>query len=303
MPVSYDVPSQAGRRLVVTGSNTGIGKEVARRLALAGAQVVMAVRSVEKGEAARAEILREAPAADVEVRHLDLADLATVRAFADTLLTDGRPLHALVNNAGVVHAPRRREETADGFELQLGTNFLGPCALTTLLLPLLLRSPAPRVATMGSAAATWGSIRFDDLQWRRSYSPNGAYARSKLADLLMARHLAAVADERGWPLLSAAAHPGWTLSHPPTPPTGASGRRPRRSWLPVQGVESGAEPILVAATSPDARQGAYYGPSRRLGLVGPTTEARYPRPARSSAAAARLWAVAEELTGTHLPEA
>jgi len=302
VPISYDVPSQAGRRLVVTGSNTGIGQEVARRLALAGAQVVMAVRSVEKGEAARAEILREAPAADVEVRHLDLADLASVRAFADPLLADGRPLHALVNNAGVVHAPRRREETVDGFELQLGTNFLGPFALTTLLLPLLLRSPAPRVATMGSAAATWGRIRFDDLQWRRSYSPNGAYARSKLADLLMARHLAAVADERGWPLLSTAAHPGWTLSHPPA---GTAARRPApwRSLLPVQGVESGAEPILVAATSPDARQGTYYGPGRRLGLIGPTTVARFPRPARSLATAARLWAVAEELTGTHLPQA
>lgn len=305
MPITYDVPFQAGRRLVVTGSNTGIGKEVARRLALAGAQVVMAVRSVDKGEAARAEILREAPTADVEVRRLDLADLATVRAFADALLADGRPLHVLVHNAGVVHAPRRREETTDGFELQLGSNFLGPFALTNLLLPLLLRSPAPRVATMGSSAATWGRIRFDDLQWRRSYSPNGGYARSKLADLLMARHLAAVADERSWPLLSTAAHPGWTLSHPPTPPAGTAARPPApwRSLLPVQGVESGAEPLLVAATSPEARQGTYYGPSRRLGLVGPTTVARFPRSARSLATAARLWAVAEELTGTRLPEA
>lgn len=307
MPITYDVPSQTGRRLVVTGSNTGIGKEVARRIALAGAQVVMGVRSIEKGEAARADILRQAPEADIEVRHVDLADLATVHAFAETLLADGRPLHVLVNNAGVVHAPRRRQETKDGFELQLGSNFLGPFALTNLLLPLLLRSPGPRVATMSSAAATWGRIRFDDLQWRRSYSPNGAYARSKLADLMMARHLAVVAGERGWPLLSTVAHPGWTLSHLPTPdadPDRAQAvRGPRRTILPTQGVESGAEPLLVAATSPDARQGTYYGPSRRLGLVGPTTVTQIPRSARSLATAARLWAVAEELTGTRLPEA
>ena len=305
MPVTYDVPSQTGRRLVVTGSNTGIGKEVARRLALAGAQVVMGVRSIEKGEAARADILRQAPAADIEVRHVDLADLASVRAFADTLLADGRPLHVLVNNAGVVVAPRKRVETKDGFELQIGSNFLGPFALTNLLLPLLLRSPQPRVATMASAAANWGRIRFDDLQWRRSYSPNRGYAQSKLADMMMARHLAVVADERGWPLLSTVAHPGWTLSHAQAAAAAQPDRLPaqRRSILPTQGVEAGAEPLLFAATSPDARQGTYYGPSRRLGLVGPTKVTQIPRSARSLAAAARLWAVAEELTRTHLPQA
>ena len=309
MPITYDVPSQTGRRLVVTGSNTGIGKEVARRLALAGAQVVMGVRSIEKGEAARADILRQAPEADIEVRHVDLADLATVHAFAETLLADGRPLHVLVNNAGVVHAPRRRQETKDGFELQLGSNFLGPFALTNLLLPLLLRSPQPRVATMSSGTANWGRIRFDDLQWRRSYSPNRAYAQSKLADMMMARHLAVVADERGWPLLSTVAHPGYTLTNLQTAGvnltrTSADQLPPRRrTILPSQGVETGAEPLLVAATSPDARQGTYYGPGGSLGLVGPTKAARIPRSAHSLATAARLWAVAEELTGTRLPKA
>lgn len=308
MPVTYHVPSQAGRRFVVTGSNSGTGKEAARRLALAGARVVMAVRSLEKGEAARADVLRDAPGADVEVRHLDLADLSSVRRFADGVLADGGPLDVLVNNAGVM-APRARLETKDGFELQLGSNFLGPFALTNLLLPLLLRSSAPRVATMSSGTANWGRIRFDDLQWRRSYSPGRAYAQSKLADMLMARHLAAVADERGWPLLSTFAHPGYTLTNLQT--AGANLTRTqgdqlpprRRTILPSQGVEAGAEPLLVAATSPDARQGTYYGPGGRLGLVGPTKVTRLPRTARSAALATRLWAVAEELTGTRLPAA
>ncbi len=308
MAVSYHVPSHAGRRLVVTGSNSGTGKEAARRLALAGAQVVMGVRSVEKGEAARAGILREAPDADVEVRRVDLADLASVRAFADGLLADGRPLHALVNNAGVM-APRQRLETKDGFELQLGSNFLGPFALTNLLLPLLLASPRPRVATMSSGTANWGRIRFHDLQWRRSYSPNRAYAQSKLADMMMARHLAAVADERHWPLLSTFAHPGYTLTNLQTAGANLTRAQPdqlpprRRSFLPSQGVETGAEPLLIATTSPEARQGTYYGPGGSLGLVGPSKVTRIPRSARSLATAARLWAVAEELTGTHLPPA
>jgi NAD(P)-dependent dehydrogenase (short-subunit alcohol dehydrogenase family) len=308
VPITYHVPSQAGRRFVVTGSNSGTGKEAARRLAMAGARVVMAVRSVEKGEAARADILRDAPGAEIEVRSLDLADLASVRAFADGLVTDGRPVDVLVNNAGVM-APRQRFETADGFELQLGTNYLGPFALTNLLLPLLLTAPAPRVATMSSGTANFGRLRFADLQSTRAYSPSRAYAQSKLADMMMARQLARVADERGWPLLSTFAHPGYTLTNLQTAGVNltraAAEQLPprRRSLLPSQGVEAGAEPLLVAATSPDARQGTYYGPGGSLGLVGPTKVTRIPRTARSLDTAARLWAVAEELTGTPLPTA
>ncbi len=306
MPITYHVPPQAGRRFVVTGANSGTGKEATRRLALAGAEVVMAVRSLEKGEAARAEILRDAPGAALEVRRVDLADLATVRELAAGLEADGRGLDVLVNNAGVM-APPERFTTADGFELQLGSNFLGPFALTTLLLPLLLRSPAPRVATMSSGTANWGRIRFDDLQWERSYSPGRAYAQSKLADMMLARHLAAVADARGWNLLSTVAHPGYTLTNLQTAGanlTRAAGEQlppRRRTILPSQGVEAGAEPLLVAATSPDARQGTYYGPGGALGLVGPTKVTRFPRSARSLETAARLWAVAEELTGARLP--
>ncbi|AYG02568.1 SDR family oxidoreductase [Gryllotalpicola protaetiae] len=303
----YDVPAQNGRRFVVTGSNSGTGREVARRLARAGAEVIIAVRTPAKGEEAAAAIRAEAPGALLEVRRLDLASLASVREFAASVVADGKPLHVLVNNAGVM-VPPQRIETADGFELQFGTNFLGPFALTNLLLPSLLATPGARVATMSSGTANFGRIRFDDLNWtRRRFSPQFSYAQSKLADLLLARQLGAVAADRGWDLLSTSAHPGYTRTNLQTAGRnlgrGTDSQLPpiRRTLLPSQGVETGAEPLLFAATSPAAEQGAYYGPGGRLGLVGPTKQARIPRSARSLAAAARLWEVAEELTATSLP--
>src|ERR1700736_2280786 len=194
----YSVPDQAGKLIVVTGANSGTGREATRRLAATGAHVLMAVRTIAKGEQARAEILAEHPGAQLDVRRVDLADLASVREFADGLLADGTPVDALINNAGVM-APPTRMTTADGFELQFGSNFLGPLALTVRLLPALLAAPAPRVATMSSGTANYGRIHFQDLQWeRRRYSPNLSYAQSKLADLMLTQHLAAVASARGW---------------------------------------------------------------------------------------------------------
>jgi NAD(P)-dependent dehydrogenase (short-subunit alcohol dehydrogenase family) len=295
----YTVPDQTGRRIVVTGSNSGTGKESAKRLAGAGAEIVMAVRSVEKGEAARAEILAEHPDAAVQVRSLDLADLASVRSFA----ADIDRIDTLVNNAGVMIPPTRMT-TADGFELQFGTNFLGPFALTLLLLPRLLESPSPRVATMSSGTANFGRIRFDDPQWVNGYSASRAYAQSKLADLLFASTLANAATDRGWKLLSTAAHPGYTRTNLQTAGRNLDGgSRPpvRRTLLPSQGVEQGAEPLLFAAADPSAGQGAYYGPSR-LGLVGPTKRiGRFPRSARRHGVRQSLWSLAEELTATTLP--
>src|SRR5579871_2356266 len=209
----YAVPSQAGKLIVVTGANSGTGLEAARKLAGAGARVILAVRTPAKGDQAKAEILAEFSQAELEVRRVDLADLASVGAFADGLIADGRPVDVLVNNAGVM-APPARMVTPDGFELQFGTNFLGPFALTMRLLPLVLASPAPRVVMMSSKAAEFGKIHFDDLQWERArYQPMTCYAQSKLADLMLSQHLAAVADERGWPLLSVAAHPGYTKTN------------------------------------------------------------------------------------------
>src|SRR5262249_18987236 len=167
----------------------------------------LAVRTLAKGEQAQREILTEHPSAKTQVRHLDLADLSSVRDFADRLTEEGRPLDLLLNNAGVMMPPVRHE-TKDGFELQFGSNFLGPFALTVRLLPLLLRAPQPRVVTMSSGQANRAAIRFDDPNWTSGYKPIPAYGQSKLADLLMSQHLADLATRNGWPLLSTGAHPG-----------------------------------------------------------------------------------------------
>jgi len=293
----YTVPQQNGRRFIVTGANSGTGREAARRLALAGAEVVLAVRSPDKGEDAKAAILQEAPQAVLDVRRLDLADLSSVRSFAAGIVADGRPVHALVNNAGVMIPPKRLE-TADGFELQLGTNFLGPLALTTLLLPVLLRTPGARVTTMSSIVADFGRIDFDDLNWvSRRYVPGLAYGQSKLADLLLGRHLAELATAKGWDLVSTIAHPGYTRTNLQTAGRNLGRTASRqltpsnRTIMPSQSVDVGAEPLLFAATSPTAEHGAYYGPSRWV--VGPTHRARIPRSGRSLELAARLWDVAE----------
>src|SRR5580693_4636242 len=272
----YTVPDQAGRRAVVTGANSGTGQEAARRLAEAGAHVVMAVRTVAKGEQARAGILARHPGASLEVRRVDLADLASVREFSEGLLAEGTPVDLLVNNAGVM-APPTRMTTADGFELQFGSNFLGPFALTMRLLPLVLAAPAPRVVTMSSGVASYGRIRFDDLEWKRRYRPNLAYAQSKLADLMLTLHLADLAARNGWNLMSNAAHPGFTRTNLQTAGASLGRDKPKRTpynslnILPSQEVGPGTEPMLYAATSPGAVNGGYYGPSGRFGLVGPTT--------------------------------
>ncbi|MFC1408348.1 SDR family oxidoreductase [Streptacidiphilus sp. N1-12] len=303
----YTVPDQTGKFAVVTGANSGTGKEAARRLAAAGARVVLAVRTVAKGEQARAEILAQHPDARLEVRRIDLADLASVQEFADGLIAGGTPLDLLLNNAGVM-APPTRMTTADGFELQLGSNFLGPFALTVRLLPLLLAARSPRVATMSSGTANYGRIHFDDLQSeRRRYSANLAYAQSKLADLMLTQQLAAVAAERGWDLLSTGAHPGYTRTNLQTAGANLGRDKPKRSllnsldFLPSQEVEQGAEPLLHAATSPDVTAASYFGPGGRFGLVGPTAPARITRRALDPAANSRLWAEAERLTGVSLP--
>jgi NAD(P)-dependent dehydrogenase (short-subunit alcohol dehydrogenase family) len=301
----YQVSDQSGRRFVITGANSGTGKEATRRIAAAGGHVVMAVRTEEKGHAAADEIRRDVPNASLEVRRIDLADLASVHAFADGILADGQALDVLINNAGVMAVPNRTL-TADGFELQFGSNFVGPFALTNLLLPLLLSADAPRVATMSSGAANFGSIHFRDLQFADSYSPVKAYAQSKLADLLLGLHLARVADDRGWKLLSTIAHPGYTRTNLQS--AGPNLGREKKRFnpmldlpiLPSQDVVPGTEPLLFAATDPSARQGAYYGPSR-VGLVGPTKKLSLPRSTRGVDLASSLWSVAEHLTGTTLP--
>ena len=294
----YRVLDQTGRRIIVTGANSGTGREATERLAAAGAEVVMAVRNLAKGEAARDEIIEAVPDARLELRQLDLADLASVRTFADGI----DAVDVLVNNAGVM-APPTRFETVDGFELQFGSDYLGPFALTELLLPRLLKSPSPRVVTMASIVADFGRIHLDDLNGaKRTYVPFREYGQAKLADLLLATRLASIARERGWSLRSIAAHPGYTRTNLQT--AGANlGREQQKQpsrWKPfyTQDVSVGAEPLLFATADPAAQNGEYYGP--RWYTRGATHQARLPRSWRRSDGAA-LWSSAEKLTGTSLP--
>lgn len=302
----YNVPDQSGKFAVITGANSGTGKEATKRLAAAGAMIIMAVRSPEKGEAAAAEIRRANPGAQLEIRRVDLADLASIEDFASGLLADDRPIDLLLNNAGVM-TPPSRNETKDGFELQFGSNFLGPFALTNRLLPLILKAQDPRITTMSSGMANIGRINFNDLSWQRRYRSVPAYAQSKLADLMLARHLADVAMARNWNLISNAAHPGYTNTNLQTAGASLGREKPANAWftrlniLPSQEPEQGAEPMLYAATSPDAINKGYYGPSGKFGLVGPTGVAGLNRTMRNDEVAARLWDVAETLTHTKLP--
>jgi len=292
-----DMPSLSRRTALVTGANSGIGLVAARALARAGARVVLAARDVSKGEAA-AETIAPGPGGEVAAARLDLADLASVRELA---AARSEPLDLLVNNAGVMALPYRT--TADGFERQFGTNHLGHFALTGLLLPHLLAGSSPRVVTLSSVAHRRGQIDFDDLQSDGSYSKWRAYGQSKLAILLFAFELQRRADEQGVPLLSVAAHPGYSATNLQAagPRMEGSSIGERLSLLAnkilAQSAERGALPTLYAATAPDLPGGAYVGPDGfgemrgHPQLVGTTAAARDPQ------TAGRLWRVSEELTG------
>ncbi|MCF3961646.1 SDR family oxidoreductase [Streptomyces fuscigenes] len=292
-----------GRLAVVTGASDGIGLELAVRLAGEGAELVLPVRDGAKGAAALARIRAAAPGAVVSTRPVDLASLDSVGAFAGALVAEGRPLHLLVNNAGVM-APPVRHETADGYELQFGTNHLGHFALTAHLLPL-LRAGGARVTTVTSSAARGGRIDWDDLQSAGRYAPVRAYNRSKLANLLFALELDRRAAAGGWGITSNAAHPGTTPTnlYASGPRLGRTGPAPYEAvvkrfarWgLLVQPVEAGVLPILHAATRPDARGGCLYGPDGWGQFTGRPTRLALPGPARDEEAAARLWGISEQL--------
>jgi len=293
------VPDLTGRRVVVTGANSGLGFGLTGRLAAAGAEVIMAVRNRAKGEDARAHLLRQHPGAALHLLDLDLASLDSVRSAAQSLLDDDRGIDILINNAGVMAVPDRRE-TADGFELQFGSNHLGPFALTGLLLPALQHTSAPRVVSTSSLAANAGRWSWDNLQGEKKYSAWGAYGLSKLANLAFARELQRRSDLHGWGITSTAAHPGGTLTNLQT--TGPrDGRAPsdarrRRMARVMQGVETGLLPSLYAAVSPDAVPGGYVGPKGFLEVRGEPAPARVPSRARDLTAAAMLWEVSENLT-------
>jgi len=293
-----DIPSQVGKLAVVTGANSGIGWYAALELARAGAEVVLTARSKEKGQDAVGRVRHQLPAANVRWEILDLASLASVRAFA-AKVSNAPKLDLLINNAGVMAIPQR-EVTEDGFERQFATNFLGHFALSSLLFPALLRAPAPRVTTIASGAANMGlrRIRFEDLQWEHGYKPWAAYCQSKLADLMFALELSRRVAQKNTPLLSDAAHPGFAHTNLQTSGPGKAQAR-MFTFLArflSQDAADGALPTLRAATDPDAAPGSYYGPGR-FQLKGDPVLIPIPKPAQDQAAAAKLWEVAESLTG------
>jgi NAD(P)-dependent dehydrogenase (short-subunit alcohol dehydrogenase family) len=292
-----DIPDQSGRTAIVTGANSGLGQIVARELARAGAHVVLASRDTGKAQAAEAAIRKVAPSASLEVARLDLADLSSVRTFSERFEADHDRLDLLVNNAGVMAAPYRR--TADGFELHFGTNHLGHFALTGLLLPALRDRSGARVVTVSSNTHKNGRISFDDLQGERQYSRWGAYSQSKLANLLFALELDRRLRSAGRPLISVAAHPGYSatnlqLSGPPLYERLAMRVANR---LVAQSAEMGALPLLYAAAAPNLAAGSYVGPDGRGEARGYPTLVRPSQDAQDPATARRLWEVSETLTG------
>ncbi|WP_428029961.1 SDR family oxidoreductase [Ancylobacter sp.] len=296
---SRDISSQHGRTAVVTGTG-GLGFEDALALARAGARVVIAGRNPHRGEAAVAAIRQAVPGAQVGFGEVDLASLASVATFAARLADEHDGLDLLINNAGVMTPPQRRE-TRDGFELQFGTNYLSHFALTAHLLPLLKKRRDSRVVTVGSIAARRGAIHFDDLQAERSYQPFPVYAQSKLACLLFAFELSRRSQTGGWGVQSLAAHPGLSrtdlLFNTPGGPTRTVYFLRRAFRRLFQPAAQGALPTLFAATDPAARDGAHYGPDRLWGMRGHPTREAPPKQALDAAVARRLWDVSEELAG------
>jgi NAD(P)-dependent dehydrogenase (short-subunit alcohol dehydrogenase family) len=304
------VPDLSGRLAVVTGSNSGLGFGLARRLSAAGADVVMAIRNRAKGEAAIDEIRATVPNAKLTIKPLDLSSLAGVAALGEELNADGRPIDILVNNAGVM-TPPQRDTTTDGFELQFGSNHLGHFALTAHLLPLLRAADQARVVSLSSLAARRGRIHFDDPQFEKSYTPMQAYGQSKLAVLMFARELDRRSKEAGWGIVSNAAHPGLTKTNLQISGPSRGRAKPSTmerlytlSWRLTpflwQEIDEGILPALYAATSPQAEGGAFYGPHGIYEAAGGgVTAAKVPARARDDADCRQLWEISERLTGVN----
>jgi len=294
-----DIPPQRGKLAVVTGATGGLGYQTALGLAQAEAEVVLTGRNDAKGREAISKIRKQLPDAKISFEALDLANLASVADFAQRFATTHSSLDLLINNAGVMALPTR-QTTADGFEMQFGTNYLGHYALTAQLLPLLRSSHQPRVVNLSSIAHRTGFIHFSDLQGERLYSPWKAYNQSKLAMLMFALELQRRSDAAGWKLMSNASHPGWARTDlfANGPGFGLISLASQfAAPLFSQSAESGALPTLFAATSPQAEGGGYYGPNGLYELKGPPAPARIMPQAMDKAGAGKLWDVSQQLTG------
>jgi len=301
-----EIPSQAGRRVLITGANSGIGFETALELARKGAEVILPARSEAKSKDAIARILQQVPHARLYAETLDLAAQSSVHEFAGRIVKrfPGQSLDLLINNAGVMALPTR-EVTEDGFERQFATNYLGPFALTALLLPSIKVQRGSRIVTVSSAISKQAKIDFDNLQSERVYRPMGqAYAQSKLADLIFAvelqRRLTSVAS----PILSTAAHPGFAV-------TNLQAGHLRRGLkmlialiqpLMSQDAAHGALPTLYAAVAAEAAAGGYYGPDGLAETKGYPVAVPIPKRTMDAAVANRLWSESERLTGVSFGE-
>ena len=296
-----DIPAQAGKTFVVTGANSGIGYEAALELARKGATVVLACRDQGKGRAAVDAIKSAHRSASVALMALDLSDLKSIGRFAEAVRSAHPELHGLLNNAGVMAIPYRR--TADGFEMQFGTNHLGHFALTGLLLDRLLATPGARVVTVSSNAHKFGAMRWDDLQWERGYRKWFAYSQSKLANLLFANELQRRLTAAKAAPISVACHPGYAA-------TNLQGAGPRMQGSSIvgavmelanrvfaQNAAMGALPTLYAATAPDVRGGDYVGPDGLGEQWGHPKKVSSNARAKDAESQRRLWETSERLTG------
>ncbi|MEU6645341.1 SDR family oxidoreductase [Saccharomonospora sp. NPDC046836] len=304
--IDITIPNLSGKRVLITGASDGMGLGMAVRLAAAGADVLMPVRNPRKGENALARIRQSVANAKVSLRSLDLSSLQSVKALGDVLREEGQPIHILINNAGVM-TPPSRQTTAEGFELQFGTNHLGHFALVGHILPL-LRAGRARVTSQVSVAANGGAINWDDLNWERKYDGMRAYRQSKIAFGLFGLELDRRSKAHGWGITS-------NLSHPGVAPTSLLATRPEIGRdedarnirliraLSARGiifgtVETAMLPALMAATDLDAKAGAFYGPRGLGGLGGPPAEQRLYSRLRSTDDAERIWQISERLTKT-----
>lgn len=306
---TLSIPDLSTKRAVVTGASDGIGLHIATRLAAAGAEVILPVRNRTKGERAIASIREAHPDANIALRDLDLSSLASVAALAEGLVAEGLPIHILINNAGVM-TPPDRQVTADGFELQFGSNHLGHVALMGRLMPLLQAGHA-RVVSQVSVAANQGSINWADLNWENTYNGMAAYSQSKIAFGLFAAELDRRSQAGGWGITSILSHPGVAATSllEARPELGRSEAVPARriiGALSRRGIllgtaDSAALPALMAATRADAVGGTFYGPSGPGHLGGAPAEQKLYSRLRNTDEAARVWSVSQELTGVAFP--
>ena len=298
---AQDIPDLEGKTIVVTGANSGLGFEASKMFAENNAEVVMACRSIERGKNAKEEIEEELEDPDLEVKKLDLADLESVKDFAEEFKANHEELDILCNNAGVKAIPR--EETEDGFEKQFGVNHLGHFALTANLFPVLKEAQEARVVTQSSGLHEKGDMDFEDLMHEKEYSPQQVYSDSKLANLLFAYELDRKIRREGLDMRSVAVHPGYAATNLQTRGAEKSGNTVKKYAMKAmnkvlaQSARKGALPMMYASVSDEAESGDYIGPGGIANMRGLPEKQESSEASYSRETAEELWAVSEELTG------